>query len=95
MKNRQLYGDLAYTHDSDIVAVLMHLGYFRMMDTTPIGMVTVKAIIRVIPDQMVYPSTLRNGLLSRPWNFAATQKKTCSYKVIISSITKRCPYAQM
>ena len=86
VKKRQLYGDLVYTHDSDLVAVLMHLGYFRMMDTTPIGMVNVKAIIRVMPNQSFYPSSLRNNLLSRQWHCAQAQKKSCAYKVVMCTV---------
>ena len=83
VKNRQLFGDLIYTHDSDLVAVLMHLGYFRMMDTTPIGMVNVKAILRLVPNPPVYPGHLRNNLLSRTWHISTTpnKKKGCGFKV--------------
>ncbi len=34
VKARQLWGDHVYTDDSDIVAVLMHLGYYATNNTS-------------------------------------------------------------
>lgn len=89
VKTRQLFGDLEYTHDSDLVAVLMHLGYFRMMDTPPLGMVTIKTIIRMVIERQNYASKLRNNLLSRSWNSASFARKGCSYRVEGCWLVKR------
>ncbi len=35
MRARQLWGNDIYTQDSDLVAVLMHLGYYNHTITTP------------------------------------------------------------
>eukprot|EP00210_Caulerpa_lentillifera_P002581 g2475.t1 len=89
VKTRQLFGDLEYTHDSDLVAVLMHLGYFRMMDTAPVGMVAIKCIVRLLNGKANYESKLRNNLLSRCWNAASFAQHGCAYRVESCWLVKR------
>jgi len=81
VKQRHLFGDLVYTYDSDLLAVLMHLGFFRMMDTPPIGIVGLKAIVRAVNNPGIFIGCLRNGMLSKTWYSTQQQKKTCAYKV--------------
>lgn len=67
----------------------MHLGYFRMMDTPPLGMVSIKTIVRLLPGKEKYPSRLRNNYQSRNWTAANLVKKGCSYKVEGCWLVKR------
>ena len=83
VKSRQLWGDLTYTHDSNIVAVLLHLGYYRMIpDRPPSVVVELRALIKLLPTQQHYPSHGRQGLRSRSWRMdPAKDRNYCSYKV--------------
>eukprot|EP00803_Ostreobium_quekettii_P006949 evm.model.scf_1246.7 EVM.evm.TU.scf_1246.7 scf_1246:36091-39714(-) len=83
VKERQLWGDLIYTHDSDVVAVLLHLGYYRMVPERPPSVVQgMRALIRLLPVQQHYTSKTRHGLRSRPWRMDPSKDGNyCSYKV--------------
>ena len=49
---RQIWGDSIYTGDSDIVAVLMHLGYFaHYLSQPPPQVQEFRALIRLLPPQ--------------------------------------------
>lgn len=78
VKSRQIWGDVIYTPDSDIVAVLMHLGYYASnLAQPPPNVVEVRALIRVLPPQDSYSSKAR-FVKSRSWS---SSNETCSYKV--------------
>ncbi|CAD7698317.1 unnamed protein product [Ostreobium quekettii] len=83
VRARQLWGDLIYTHDSDIVAVLLHLGYYRMVPERPPSIVMeIRALIKLLPVQQYYASNTRHGLRSRSWRMDPSKdRKYCSYKV--------------
>ena len=52
VKTRQIWGDSIYTGDSDIVAVLMHLGYFaHYLSQPPPQVQEFRALIRLLPPQ--------------------------------------------
>ncbi|KAK1300630.1 hypothetical protein QJS10_CPB13g00891 [Acorus calamus] len=86
VRGGQLWGTDIYTHDSDLVAVLMHTGYCRPSSSPPPGAIQeLKATIRVLPPQNCYTSTLRNNVRSRAWGAAIG----CSYRVEHCCIVKK------
>lgn len=86
VKGSQLWGTDIYTDDSDLVAVLMHTGYYRPTGTPPPPAINeLRATIRVLPPQDSYTSTLRNSVRSRAWGAASG----CSYQVERCRIMKK------
>jgi hypothetical protein len=78
VKSRQIWGDMYYTADSDLVAVLMHLGYYNSTQGhAPAALVEAHAILRLTKPRPSYPSKHRY-LKSRMWNGPTS---TCSYTV--------------
>mmetsp|Transcript_27769 Transcript_27769/g.70787 ORF Transcript_27769/g.70787 Transcript_27769/m.70787 type:complete len:333 (-) Transcript_27769:359-1357(-) len=78
VKSRQIWGDLVYTPDSDLVAVLMHLGYFaHNLSHPPNTVVEVRVLVKLLPPQSSYPSKAR-FVKSRAWS---TATEGCSYQV--------------
>lgn len=67
VKSRQLWGTDAYTSDSDIVAVLAHLGYYLPGVSIPPTLLELRATIRATEPSETFPSTSRNGIRSRSW----------------------------
>ncbi|CAK9189453.1 unnamed protein product [Sphagnum troendelagicum] len=87
IRGRQLWGTDIYTDDSDIVAVLMHTGYYTPMAIPPPRSVSeLQATIRILPPQETYTSMLRNSLRSRAWGGGSG----CSYRVELCQIIKAC-----
>ncbi len=83
VKGRQLWGSEYYTHDSDLVAVLMHCGYVSNISGVPVNSVQeMRIVIQYHPSRPVYPSVLKNGIRSRAWGTAV---EGCSYRVRCSS----------
>lgn len=83
VKARQIWGDHdGYSPDTDIVAVLMHLGYYaHNLTNPPPNVVEVRAHIRLLPPRGSYPSKAR-FLKSREWVGSTEQpQENCSYKV--------------
>ncbi|KAG8465599.1 hypothetical protein KFE25_002906 [Diacronema lutheri] len=60
---RQLWGTDVYTDDSDLLAVLVHLGFVGLHDEPPCKPLLVTLV--VCARQALYPSTTRHGLCSR------------------------------
>ncbi|KAK1367195.1 Histone deacetylation protein Rxt3 [Heracleum sosnowskyi] len=86
VRGGQLWGTDIYTDDSDLVAVLMHTGYCRPTASPPHSAIQeLRAVIRVLPPQDCYFSTLRNNVRSRAWGAAIG----CSYRVESCCIIKR------
>lgn len=86
VRGSQLWGTDIYTDDSDLVAVLMHTGYYRPTATPPPPAIhELRATIRVLPPQDSYTSTLRNSVRSRAWGAASG----CSYQVERCRIMKK------
>lgn len=82
MRARQLWGNEIYTQDSDLVAVLMHGGYYNQaLSAPPSSVAEVRAIVQPLPPQPAYQSSARNSIRSRAWGTAV---EGCSYRV-------RCP----
>ncbi|MCO5608754.1 hypothetical protein L7F22_062970 [Adiantum nelumboides] len=78
VKGSQLWGTDVYTDDSDLVAVLMHTGYYRpTASQPPCSVHELRATVRVLPPQDSYISTLRNNIRSRAWGAASG----CSFSV--------------
>ncbi|KAL2635097.1 hypothetical protein R1flu_006576 [Riccia fluitans] len=76
VQGSQLWGTDVYTDDSDLVAVLMHTGYYiPNANSPPSSILEIRATIRILPPQENYHSTLRNKLRSRAWGTAGG----CSY----------------
>lgn len=79
VKSRQLWGDEVYTDDSDVVAVLLHLGYYASSNVTCNPLISrFYAQINLLPPQEQYLSATRNAVRSRCW-FAKTEG--CSFQV--------------
>lgn len=78
VRTRQLWGTDVYTSDSDLVAVLMHTGYYLPSLTISPSLLEVRAVVRALPLEDGYPSTSRNGIRSRSWGAV---RQGCSYKV--------------
>ncbi|KAJ4768662.1 zinc finger CCCH domain protein [Rhynchospora pubera] len=86
VKGAQLWGTDIYTNDSDLVAVLMHMGYCSPPSSPPPPVIQeLRAIIRVFAPQQNYTSTLRNNVRSRAWGAGIS----CSYRVERVWIAKR------
>lgn len=86
VRGGQLWGTDVYTDDSDLVAVLMHTGYCRPTASPPPSAIQeLRAVIKVLPPQDCYISTLRNNVRSRAWGAAIG----CSYRVERCSILKK------
>lgn len=78
VKSRQIWGDLVYTPDSDLVAVLMHLGYYaHTLSHPPANVVEVRVLIKLVPPQASYPSKAR-FVKSRAWN---SPTEVCAFRV--------------
>lgn len=79
VRARQLWGHDVYTQDSDLVAVLMHTGYYSpALAQPPSAVAEVRAILKTLPGQKSYPSVSRNCIRSRAW---AAELQGCSYSV--------------
>jgi hypothetical protein len=79
VKSRQLWGEDIYTDDSDLVAVLLHLGYYASNNTASNPLVSrFYAQISLLPPQEQYYSCFRNAVRSRGW---FSKIEGCSYKV--------------
>lgn len=79
VKSRQLWGDETYTDDSDVVAVLLHQGYYASSNVTCNPLISrFYAQVNLLPPQEQYLSATRNAVRSRCW-FAKTEG--CSYQV--------------
>ncbi|XP_054809762.1 uncharacterized protein LOC129311453 [Prosopis cineraria] len=86
VRGGQLWGTDVYTYDSDLVAVLMHTGYCRPTASPPPAAIQeLCTVIRVLPPQDCYISTLRNNVRSRAWGAAIG----CSYRVERCCIVKK------
>ena len=81
MKARTLWGSDVYTHDSDLVAVLMHLGYVNSIVGIPRNTVSeAQVMLEYLLSSSFYPSVFRNGVRSRAWgNF----ENGCSFRVCL------------
>lgn len=80
VKARQLWGDETYTDDSDLVAVLLHLGYYHAPSSAAPSPLIARfyAQVELLPPQDSYPSAFRNAVRSRGWY---SRVEGCSYKV--------------
>ncbi|KAI7731255.1 hypothetical protein M8C21_027302 [Ambrosia artemisiifolia] len=88
VKGGQLWGTDIYTHDSDLVAVLMHTGYCRpTASPPPPAILELRATVKVLPPQDCYVSTLRNNVRSRAWGAAIGCG--CSFRVERCHIVKK------
>ncbi|XP_010999691.1 PREDICTED: U1 small nuclear ribonucleoprotein 70 kDa-like isoform X3 [Populus euphratica] len=86
VRGGQLWGTDIYTNDSDLVAVLMHTGYFRPTASPPPPAIQeLCATVRVLPPQDSYISMLRNNVRSRAWGAGIG----CSYHVERCCIVKK------
>ncbi|PRW57876.1 zinc finger CCCH domain-containing 13-like [Chlorella sorokiniana] len=79
VRARQLWGSDVYTEDSDLVAVLMHCGYwYHSLTHPPAQVAEVRAVLKPQEPRDSYPSTARNSIRSRAW---AAPIEGCSYSV--------------
>ncbi len=74
-----MWGSEIYTHDSDLVAVLMHCGYVNSIVGVPKNTVSEALVtLEYLPSAPFYPSVYRNGIRSRAWGHF---EGGCSFKV--------------
>mmetsp|Transcript_25976 Transcript_25976/g.56618 ORF Transcript_25976/g.56618 Transcript_25976/m.56618 type:complete len:354 (-) Transcript_25976:777-1838(-) len=86
VKARQIWGDLIYTPDSDVVAVLMHMGYYAYyLGHPPPAVLDFRVLLRLLPPQEKYTSKAR-FVKSRAW---CSSNEGCSFKVEQCIITTR------
>lgn len=79
LKSRRLWGDAIYTDDSDLVAALVHQGYYHLSAIHPPGAVQeLRITLQLLPPQDGYTSCYRNQLRSRYW---CAPYDGCSYSV--------------
>mmetsp|Transcript_10745 Transcript_10745/g.46539 ORF Transcript_10745/g.46539 Transcript_10745/m.46539 type:complete len:410 (-) Transcript_10745:931-2160(-) len=78
VRSRQLWGTDVYTSDSDVVAALMHTGFWLPGSTCPPQLLELVATARAVPPAEQHLSTSRNGIRSRSWGRVLTG---FSYKV--------------
>ncbi|CAM6103266.1 unnamed protein product [Calypogeia fissa] len=72
VQGSQLWGTDVYTDDSDLVAILMHTGYYAPTSSSPANTILeLRATVKVRAPQDRYTSTLRNSLRSRSWGAAS------------------------
>ncbi|BDA47506.1 probable transcriptional regulatory protein rxt3 at N-terminal half [Coccomyxa sp. Obi] len=87
VRARQLWGNEIYTQDSDLVAVLMHGGYYNQaLSAPPSSVAEVRAIVQPLPPQPAYQSSARNSIRSRAWGTAV---EGCSYRVERCTLVSR------
>eukprot|EP00854_Cymbomonas_tetramitiformis_P014459 gene14459-17089_t len=79
VRARQLWGTDVYTDDSDLVAVLMHTGFYLPTTSPPTAIVELRATLKPLSPKEGYASTPRNSIRSRAWG--AAPKTGCSYRV--------------
>lgn len=87
VRARQLWGTNIYTDDSDIVAVLMHTGYYSNSASSPPA--TVKefvAVVRPVQARGGFASESRYNIRSRAWGGAGSG---CGYRVESCSVTTK------
>lgn len=85
VRARQLWGNEIYTQDSDLVAVLMHCGFYNhALSAPPPNALEVRAVVQPLPPQPFYNSCARNSIRSRGWGAAVGG---CSYRVRLSCFT--------
>eukprot|EP00899_Mesostigma_viride_P006932 jgi/Mesvir1/1623/Mv05062-RA.4 len=86
VRARQLWGTGTYTDDSDIVAVLMHMGYYTPMASGPPPIVKeFRATVAILPPQDGYISSSCNSIRSRAWG---ATRGGCSYTVVRCCVVK-------
>jgi len=70
VRARQLWGTDVYTEDSDLVAVLVHTGFYALPPgaAPPVGLVELRATLRPASSPTgSFVSTSRHGIRSRAW----------------------------
>ncbi|PNW85357.1 hypothetical protein CHLRE_03g182600v5 [Chlamydomonas reinhardtii] len=86
VKSRQIWGDTVYTSDSDLVAVLMHMGFYaHYLSHPPNTVAEFRALLKLLPPQEKYNSRAR-FVKSRLW---CSPGDGCSYQVERCWLTTR------
>ncbi|KAL0218226.1 hypothetical protein RCL1_009074 [Eukaryota sp. TZLM3-RCL] len=62
---RQLWGTDRYTDDSDLVAVLAHMGKFKLSKALPCDLLAIDVKVKIIGPFSEYIGSEKNGILSR------------------------------
>lgn len=79
VRARQLWGNGIYTEDSDLVAALMHSGFYSIsLQSAPATVAEVRAVVRLLPAELNYPSASRHSIRSRAWGASL---QGCSFQV--------------
>lgn len=99
VKARTLWGSGLYTHDSDLVAVLMHCGYVNSIAGIPQSSVAeAHVMLEYLPPSKFYPSVFRNGVRSRAWghsehgcSFRVSKLSESSSRALVSGAELACP----
>lgn len=76
VRGHQLWGTDVYTSDSDVVAVLMHCGFYVPSLQVPPSLYEIRARVRRVDDVSdEFRSSSRNGIRSRAWGKSGFAKK--------------------
>lgn len=79
VRARQLWGNGIYTEDSDLVAALMHSGFYSIsLQAPPSTVAEVRAVVELLPAEQNYPSASRHSIRSRAWGASL---EGCSFRV--------------
>jgi len=68
VQSRQLWGSDIYTGDSDLVAILMHAGFYsHSLSAPPASVTEAHVVVTTLPVEKLYPAASRNNIRSRTW----------------------------
>ncbi|QDZ18485.1 hypothetical protein HOP50_01g09890 [Chloropicon primus] len=83
VRSRQLWGSEVYTEDSDVVAVLVHMGFINLtlIDSVASDIRSLSVQLKVLPLQASYVSSNSNNIRSRSWNSFDQEEARCSYSI--------------
>jgi len=87
VRGHQLWGTDVYTSDSDVVAVLMHCGYYVPSLQVPPSLHEIRARVRRVDDVSdEFRSSSRNGIRSRAWGkIGFAKKKTIGGEKLVAA----------
>ena len=86
VRGHQLWGTDVYTSDSDLVAVLMHCGFYVPSIQVPPSLLEIRARVRRVDDVSdEFRSSSRNGIRSRSWGKSGFAKKKSAGEKLVAA----------
>ena len=91
VRGHQLWGTDVYTSDSDLVAVLIHCGFYVPSLQVPPSLLEIRARVRRVDDVSdEFRSSSRNGIRSRSWGKSGfAKKKSAGEKVVAAAASSQ------